>query len=108
MVVLVDSERPADTAEYVGSADALGRVVLAAVIGRDTSDIAAQEGAERRATAALTAARTAVRDIAAIDPSGVILEGRPDRAIRAYAEQHGFDRIIGVDRSRSRRGRDAG
>jgi hypothetical protein len=96
VLVLVDGERPAGAPNDLGPADGLRRVVLAVVIGRDTSDVAAREGEERRAAATLTAARAAVRDATGVEAGGVVLEGRPARAIRAYAERERFHRIAGL------------
>lgn len=97
VLVLIDPERPTVAAYPIGPAGAIGRLVLAVVIGRTTSDAGARQAEERRAAAALTAARAAVRATTGIDPAGVVLEGRAARAGRAYAHRFGLHRVVGPE-----------
>lgn len=97
VLVLLDADRPADIADQLGPTRAIGHLVLAVVIGRTTSDVAARKAEERRAADTLTSARRAVRAATGIDPSGVVLEGRVARAGPAYARRFGFGRIIGLE-----------
>lgn len=97
VLVLIDPERPTVAGDRIGSAGAIGRLALAVVIGRTTSDVGARQAEERRAAATLTTARAAVRAATGVDPAGVVLEGRPGHAGPDYARRFGFHRVIGLD-----------
>ena len=78
-LVLVDPDDPGGWEAQAAAAGAVGaRVELAVVVGRDTLDLAAREGALRRARRALAAVAAAMPGPT---PRQVILEGRPDAAV---------------------------
>lgn len=78
-LVLVDPEAPCGWEAQAAAVGATGDLVeLAVVVDRDTLDVAAREGALRKARHALTAVAKA---LPGPTPRQVILEGRADAAV---------------------------
>lgn len=91
-LVLVDPDDPGGWEAQAAGAEAVGdRVELTVVVGRDSLDLAAREGALRRARRALT---TVAAAMPGPRPRQVILEGRPDAAVVRHCQLHGIATVI--------------
>lgn len=90
-LVVVDPDDPGGWDAQAAAARTVGPVELAVVINRDTLDVAAREGAIRRARRALRAVAAAMP---APSPRQTILEGRPDGAVVRHCERRGIRTVI--------------
>ena len=94
VTVVVD---PADDAAHPVVSDAMWagarRVVFVTVIGCDTFDVGARRAEERHALQALRAAAASVY-ARGLDPGLIILEGRPDDAIRSFVRRDRPDLLL--------------
>lgn len=91
-LVIVDADDPGGWEAQAAAAGAAGDgVELAVVVGPDRIDVAAREGALRRAHLALAAVAAAMP---APPSRQVILEGRPDAAVVRHARLHGTATVL--------------